>query len=309
MTPTTARPGDRAAAEVAAATRVDARTWDLTVASAALGRPAAARIVLPADFARAPGRTWPVLYLLHGPHEDHTAWSRQTDVEELTADAGLILAMPDCGPAGLSSRWLDGSDYETFQLRELDGLLRRDYRASGVRAVAGVSTGGHGAMAHAARHPGTFRAAASFSGVLDTTFAGVPAALDALLLREDLCPGTLWGDPVDRWETWRSFNPAARAGGLRGTALYVSCGSGAAPAAGGTELLPEVLESTLWPAAHVFATALELRGITATTHYYEGGRHEWAYWRREFAAAWPLLSRALGLPEPSPVRADETTRR
>ncbi|MFF3950275.1 alpha/beta hydrolase [Streptomyces sp. NPDC001902] len=301
MTPSTARAPGGTAAEVAAATRVDARTWDLTVASAALGRPAAVRIVLPTDFARASGRTWPVLYLLHGPHEDHTAWSRQADVERLTEGGGLILAMPDCGPAGLSSHWLDGSDYETFQLGEVDALLRRDYRASGVRAVAGVSTGGHGAMAHAARHPGAFRAAASFSGVLDTTFAGVPTALDALLLRESLCPGSLWGDPVDRWDTWRSFNPTARAGGLRGTALYVSCGSGAAaPAAGGgTELLPEVLESTLWPATHVFATALELRDIPVTTHYYEGGRHEWAYWRQEFATAWPLLAHALGLPGPA----------
>ncbi|MDX2851668.1 hypothetical protein [Actinacidiphila glaucinigra] len=79
----------------------------------------------------------------------------------------------------------------------------------------------------------------------------------------------------------------------------MSCGSGAAPVAGGTELLPEVLESTLWPATRVFAAALELRGIAVTTHYCEGGRHEWTYWRREFATAWPLLARALGLPGPT----------
>lgn len=305
MPPTTARPAVGTAAEVAVATRVDARTWDLAVVSQALGRPASARIVLPTGFARDPNRARPVLYLLHGPHEDHTAWSREACVEALTEGRDLILAMPDCGPAGVSSRWRDGSDYETFQLRELDALLRRDYRASGVRAVAGVSTGGHGAIAHAARHPGAFRAAASFSGVLDTTFAGVPAALDALLVRESLCPESLWGDPVLQWETWRDFNPTALADGLRGTALHLSCGSGADPAAGRAgpvpealpELLPEVLESTLWPAAHVFATALELRGIPVTTHYYEGGRHEWPWWRREFAAAWPMLARALGVPE------------
>jgi S-formylglutathione hydrolase FrmB len=297
MTPTTSPPGGRTAAKVVAATRIDARTWDLTVASAALGRPVPVRIVLPADFARAAGRTWPVLYLLHGPQDDHTAWSRETGVAALTEGRDVILAMPYCGPAGLPTRWRDGSDYETFQLRELDEVLRRDYRASGVRAVAGVSTGGYGAMAHAARHPGAFRAAASFSGVLDTTFAGVPAALEALLIRESLFSESLWGDPVLQWDTWRTFNPTARAGGLRGTALYVSCGSGGGPAAGGGELLPEVLESTLWPATHVFATALELRDIPVTTHYYQGGRHEWSYWRREFTAAWPLLARALGLPE------------
>jgi len=35
-------------------------------------------------------------------------------------------------------------------------------------AVAGASMGGLGALAYAARRPGLFRAAASFSGIVDT---------------------------------------------------------------------------------------------------------------------------------------------
>ena len=57
------------------------------------------------------------------------------------------------------------------------------------RVIAGLSMGGLGAMDYAARHPGMFKAAASYSGVLDTTgqelFDGVAA----------------FGDPVHRLRT------------------------------------------------------------------------------------------------------------
>ena len=55
--------------------------------------------------------------------------------------------------------------WETFHLAELRQILQRNYRASTVMAVAGVSMGGLGALAYAARHRGLFRAAASFGGI------------------------------------------------------------------------------------------------------------------------------------------------
>jgi S-formylglutathione hydrolase FrmB len=236
-----------------------------------------------------------VLYLLHGAHDDYTSWTRETDVEAFTEGRDLIVAMPDAGPTGIPTAWRSGPDYETFQLEEVPALLAREYRASGVRAVAGVSTGGYGAMAHAARHPGTFAAAASYSGILDTTAPGVPPIVDAIVARENLLPLSLWGNPVLNLLTWRAFNPRARAAGLRGTALYVSSGSGVAGGSG--DWLPEALESALWPSAHGFTDTLALLGIPVTTHYYAGGGHSWAYWRREFTASWPMLARALGVPE------------
>jgi S-formylglutathione hydrolase FrmB len=204
--------------------------------------------------------------------------------------------MPDAGPTGIPSVWRGGPDYETFQVKEVPALLARDYRASGVRAVAGVSTGGYGAMAHAARHPGAFKAAASYSGILDTTAPGVPAIMDAIVARENLPAASLWGHPLLNLLTWRDFNPRARATGLRGTALYVSQGSGVGGGSGG-DPLPGVLESALWPSAQGFARTLTLMGIPATTHLYRGGGHDWAHWKPEFTASWPVLARALGVPE------------
>ncbi|MGW7253803.1 alpha/beta hydrolase [Streptomyces sp. NPDC054834] len=287
--------GAAGTARAEAATRIGPRTFDLTVSSAALGRSAPLRLILPTDFTTQTGRTYPVLHLLHGAHDDYTSWTRETDIEAFTEGRDLIVAMPDGGPTGIPTDWLSGPDYETFQLTEVPALLAREYRASGARAVAGVSTGGYGAMAHAARHPGAFTAAASYSGILDTTAPGVPPIVDAIVARENLLPLTLWGNPVLNLLTWQGFNPRARASGLRGTPLYVSSGSGLA---GGTdELLPEALESALWLSAHAFTDTLTLLGIPVTTHYYTGGAHSWTYWKREFIASWPMLARALGVPE------------
>ena len=278
-----------------AATRLGPRTFELSVSSAALGRNAPVRLILPSGFDTEPARTYPVLYLLHGAHDDHTSWTRETDIEAFTEGRNLIVAMPDAGPTGIPSVWRDGSDYETFQVKEVPALLARDYRASGVRAVAGVSTGGYGAMAHAARHPGVFAAAASYSGVLDTTAPGVPPIVDAIVARENLPAASLWGHPILNLLTWRDFNPRTRAEGLRGTALYVSQGSGLF--GGGGDPLPEALESALWPSAHSFTDALARLGIPVDRHFYAGGGHNWAYWKREFTASWPMLARALGVPE------------
>ncbi|MGW0838610.1 alpha/beta hydrolase [Streptomyces sp. NPDC002787] len=277
-----------------AATRLGPRTLDVSLPSAALGRSAPVRLILPSSFGTRPGRTYPVLYLLHGAHDDYTSWTRETDIEAFTAGRELIVAMPDAGPTGIPTAWRNGPDYETFQLAEVPALLARDYRASGVRVVAGVSTGGYGAMAHAARHPGMFRAAASYSGILDTTAPGVPTLMDAIVARENLAPLSLWGNPILNVLTWRDFNPRSRAAGLRGTALYVSSGSGVVGGIG--DWLPEALESALWPSAHAFTDTLALLRVPVTTHFYAGGGHSWAYWRREFAASWPMLAGALGVP-------------
>ncbi|MCX5335717.1 alpha/beta hydrolase family protein [Streptomyces sp. NBC_00140] len=284
----------RAATAAPSVTQLGPRTLDVSLPSAALGRSAPVRLVLPSSFATQPGRTYPVLYLLHGAHDDYTSWTRETDIVAFTEGRELIVAMPDAGPTGIPTAWRNGPDYETFQLTEVPALLARDYRASAVRVVAGVSTGGYGAMAHTARHPGTFAAAASYSGILDTTAPGMPSLMDAIVARENLAPLSLWGNPILNLLTWRDFNPRARAAGLRGTALYVSSGSGVVGGSG--DWLPEALESALWPSAHAFTDTLALLRVPVTTHYYAGGGHSWTYWKREFGASWPMLAGALGVP-------------
>ncbi|MEU3612315.1 alpha/beta hydrolase family protein [Streptomyces sp. NPDC006872] len=290
-------------------TQLGPRTYDLGIPSAALGRTAPVRIILPTSYAARPDRTWPVLHLLHGAHDDYHSWTRETDIEAFTAGRDLIVAMPDAGPTGIPTRWKSGPDYETFQLQEVPAVLRAAYRASTVQAVAGVSTGGYGAMAHAARHPGTFVAAASYSGIPDTLVTRMPVIVQAIVGRESLNPLSLWGDPTRDSATWQDFNPLARASALRGTALYVSVGTGSLTGGLGTILalaqiisggigavLPGVLESLVAPSTQSFVATLGQLGIPATQHLYQGGGHQWSDWQREFTASWPVLAGALGLP-------------
>lgn len=287
-------------ARIVSESRIDARTFDLTVDSPAVGRTLPVRVVLPAGFEAQPERTWPVLYLLQGAHDDYTSWTRETDAEQFLADKDVIAVMPSSGPTGIPTDWWgygsrSAPDYETFQVEELMELLRLRYRASGVRAVAGVSTGGYGALAFAARHPGTFGAAASYSGIVDTTAYGMPMVLNAIVAREELLPLSLWGHPLFNRDLWNRHNPAAQARQLTGTRLYVSQGSGI-PNIDFGNLEGVLLEGSLWRQAQGFTQRLEALGIPAEVHLYSGGSHAWPYWQREFKASWPVLAAGLGLP-------------
>jgi diacylglycerol O-acyltransferase / trehalose O-mycolyltransferase len=274
--------------------QLSSRVYDLGIPSEATGgRSTPVRVVLPSAFATRPKSSWPVLYLLHGAHDDYTSWTREAQIEKFTEGLDLIVAMPDAGPTGIPSKWRDGPDYESFQIEDVQAVLASRYRASDRRVVAGVSTGGYGAMAHAARHPGTFAAVASYSGILDTTLPGVPSLIDTIVGRENIDKRSLWGNPVLSFGTWQEFNPRAQAAGLRDTPLYISNGGGVA--GGGDKLLPGVLENILLPAATAFCGTLRLLGIPATENFYPGGGHEWSYWQKEFIASWPILAKGLGL--------------
>jgi diacylglycerol O-acyltransferase / trehalose O-mycolyltransferase len=152
---------------------------DLTIDSPALGRTAMVRLLLPRHFTTQPNRRWPVLWLLHGCCDTYQSWTRSTDVEQLAGLADVLVVMPEAGDVGYYSDWyhpgrVGPSRWETFHLTELRQLLERDWRAGDRRVIAGLSMGGLGAMAYAARHPGMFRAAASYSGVLHTRYQGDP---------------------------------------------------------------------------------------------------------------------------------------
>jgi diacylglycerol O-acyltransferase / trehalose O-mycolyltransferase len=275
----------------------DRRMLDILVRSPAVGATVPVRLLLPPGWSSTATRTWPVLYLLQGAHDDYTSWTRGTSIEAFSADKDMIVAMPSSGPTGLPTRWWNSGknapDYESFQVNELMQLLQRGFRASAVRSVAGVSTGGYGAVMLAAHHPGTFAAAASYSGVLDTTYPGMPEVLGAIVAREFQAPDSLWGDPVVNESLWAVDNPYYQVAKLRWTSLFISCGSG--QDAGSAADVGGTLESALWQQSLAFTKRLSLLGIPAETDLYKGGVHDWSAWDGEFNKSWPMLSASLGL--------------
>lgn len=280
------------------------RTVDLTVESPANHRSLPVRVIVPAGWSRDATRTWPVLYLLHGGNDDYTSWTRETDIERLSADAQVLIVMPEAGRDATYVDWFrpDGGPnaglWETFHLTELWQVLRSGYRAGESRGVAGISSGGTGAMTYAGRHPGTFRAAAAYSAPLNL----FDPLLRTVLLRtaadngDD--PNAMWGSPILQAANWRAHNPLDLAPHLRGTSVYLSSGSTGLPG----DLDPNGFwspvqfgEIPVGLSTSMMARRLSTAGIPVTLHKYLNGTHSWPYWQRELHTSWPQLMGALGV--------------
>jgi diacylglycerol O-acyltransferase / trehalose O-mycolyltransferase len=285
-------------ARIVHAERLTDRLVELTVRSEAVGRDVGVRLLLPADWDRFPRREWPTLYLLHGCCDGDTgyrSWTNNTDVEELTADSDVLVVMPEAGPVGFYSDWLDGPAWETFHLRELRRLLEHRYRSGDDRAVAGLSMGGFGALSYAARHPGFFEAAASFSGVVHTTYNGAEGTslIQGLVAGYGHEPDALWGDPVADARTWARHNPYDLAKRLRGTPVYLSAGNGQPGPLDPPDAAPDGLEELLGEQSVALATKLRSAHVPVRTDFYGPGRHTWPYWERALHRSFPMLEHAM----------------
>jgi S-formylglutathione hydrolase FrmB len=284
-------------ARIVSAMTLSDRMVDLVLDSPSVGPRVPVRLLLPARYRAEPDRRWPVLYLLHGCCDGYRAWTRSTDVEQLSATTDVLVVMPDGGTAGFYSDWRTGPRWETFHLVELWRLLHEDYRADDRAAIAGLSMGGLGALDYAARHPGVFTAAASFSGVVHTRLDAQESQHYLDLVRgqgED--PQALWGDPIADADTWAAHNPFDLASRLAGVRLYLSVGDGRPGPLDPPRTAVDEREAALGRQNAAMAAELRRSGIAAEINFYGPGTHSWPYWQRELHRAWPMLT---GAPAPS----------
>ncbi|MDX6739411.1 alpha/beta hydrolase family protein [Actinocorallia sp. A-T 12471] len=292
--------------------RRQGRVLDLTVRSPALGEDRRVRLLLPPGWARDAKRSWPALWLLHGPGGDHTSWTTHTDVMSRTEHDGFIVVLPEGGACAAYTDPLrprrGGARWETFHLTELVQILERGYRAGPARAVAGCSQGGRGALAYAARHRGTFRAVAAFSAPVDTLHHSSSSLdgpdlmeLSAAVARVDW--SHVWGDPVEQRALWKRHNPYDLVTQLTGVRLYLACGTGMpGPLDPLPHTGPDPVETLVHTVNTLYAAKLQQLGVPATTRFHPG-THSWPYWSREFARALPVLREALVPPPESGARA------
>ena len=270
------------------------RARDLTIDSPAVGI-VKVRLLLPGGFDSQPATRWPVLYLLTGGPGMYSDWTEYSDIETLAAPKDLLVVMPDDGDGFYSDYWNYGMGgppmWETFHLVELRQLIERNWHAGDKRAMAGVSMGGYGAIEYAARQPGMFLFAGSFSGPLDPvggrTFVGGTG------LTNDI-----WGDPLAQADVWKAHDPTVNAAGLNGTALYVAYGNGQVGpldnghVSGGDPTGSTEAEIALESASFVNRLA-ELK-IPVTVDAYGNGTHSQPYFERDLHNAFPLILKALG---------------
>jgi diacylglycerol O-acyltransferase / trehalose O-mycolyltransferase len=268
--------------------RRDARMQDWTLRTPALDGVTRVRILLPAGYRADPRRRYPVLYLLHGAESDYRSWTRYGDAEAITARAPLIVVMPDGGTQGWYTDWYAGDRpveprWETYHVGELVPWIDATYRTVATRrgrAVAGLSMGGYGALSYAARHPGTFGAAASFSGALEI---GSEAA---------------WGPRSSKEARWRAHLPISIATRLRSLELVeLRTGDGrpgpldrrgTPPDCGACEV-----ERFLHRSNVRLHDRLRTLGIRHTWDDYGPGTHDWPYWRRDLRETLPDLVHVL----------------
>ncbi|WP_433791232.1 alpha/beta hydrolase [Actinoplanes sp. CA-252034] len=114
----------------------------------------------------------PVLYLLHGLTDDHTAWTRFSSVERYAEERGVAVVMPSVDRSFYANETY-GMRFWDFLSAELPERVGQFFRVSARRQdtfVAGLSMGGYGALKWALREPERFAAAASLSGALDLAY-------------------------------------------------------------------------------------------------------------------------------------------
>jgi S-formylglutathione hydrolase FrmB len=256
------------------------------------------RVIVPTGYETTRKR-YPVLFLLHGAGDTFATWTERTDVQEFSADLPIIIVVPDAGKdveAGFYSDWIDGSrQWETFHTRVLRRWVDRRFRTLRGwkhRAVAGLSMGGFGAMSYAARHHHLFRAAASFSGAVDTLSPdpGGP-------ILHALAGDRIWGDPATNLTTWREHNPTDRVADLRDVALFVATGDGTMGGPAGDDpanVAGYVIEQVVYQMNLSFAAALDAAGVAYTKDFYGSGYHGWPYWERELHWALPQILQVIG---------------
>lgn len=114
---------------------------------------------------------FPVLYLLHGASGSYRDWPKKADLNTLSTRYGMIIVCPD----GQDSWYFDSPidptfQFETFISHELVDYVDAHYRTCDrkeMRAITGLSMGGHGALWNAFRHPDVFGSCGSMSGGVD----------------------------------------------------------------------------------------------------------------------------------------------
>ena len=258
---------------VTATQTLSPRLTQYTATSPALGRSTNLRVLLPDGYA-AGTRQYPVLLLLHGCCDDYRSWVDKGRAEQLTAGYPLIVVMPDGGSAGWYSDPVNtGPRYETYAFDELLPWVDATFRSDRRRAVAGLSMGGFGALKYAARHPGTFQAAASYSGVMDApSFAQNGYA--------NLIPDTVWGPRATELARWRQHNPLDLAANLRGLKLLELRTGNGLPGPLDTRTSRDNLETEVWRENTALHAKLDELGITHVYDDYGPGVHDWPYWAR-----------------------------
>jgi S-formylglutathione hydrolase FrmB len=142
----------------------------IRVESSAIGSPVTVAVLTPVDYDTTTLR-YPVVYLLHGGTQNHTAFPARTWFTRDASARRMIVVMPYLQPLLFNERNGQPAPIEDFLGRELPAYIDANYRTANdrrARAIGGISMGGYGATLLGLKRPDMFGAVGAISAALST---------------------------------------------------------------------------------------------------------------------------------------------
>jgi enterochelin esterase-like enzyme len=226
--------------------------------------------------------TFPVLYLLHGLTDTHTAWRDKGMVGDIATKLfsegkarEMVIVMPDAGTTYDGYFNCDGWRYEDFFFQELIPHIESSYRVvpdKEHRAIAGLSMGGGGTTWYAINHSNMFSSAYAMSALM----------------------GLVNG-------TWITHNPDSRRKAFMEsavannniTAVENATKEQCAQIASVRWFIDVGDDDFLFDNNMEFVKAMRSRHIPYQLRVREGG-HTWRYWQEALHIALPFVSESFG---------------
>lgn len=307
----TAAPGG---ARVVSAENVNNQQQNVMVFSPAMNRPIPLQVIRAADRTR----PRPTIYLLNGSGggPKGSGWDAQTDVVGFLRGKDVNVVTPVGGANSYYTDWarndaaLGYNKWQTFINDELPPVIEKFLGANGNRTLVGLSMSGTSVLNLAIAKPGFWRSVASYSGCAQTSD---PIGHEFVRLTVENWGGgqsveNMWG-PANG-PLWRANDPLLHADRLRGTAIYLSSGSGVPAAPHDTPADPRVQDGRIpLPVQIIFGGPIEAAihyctvnltnrlhelNIPVTVDSRAVGTHSWGYWEDDLKHSWPFLAGTVG---------------
>jgi len=257
---------------------------DLSLPSKILKSDRKFAVYLPPDY-ESSGRSYPVLYLLHGSGDDQTGWVQFGEVLNITDKAiangtatPMIIVMPDAntGRRGYFNDIKGDWNYENFFFKELIPYVEKKYRTKTDkrgRAISGLSMGGGGTLMYAMHHPELFSSACPLSAsVGPLTFED---AKRSLTKANQSLPDTAITTYFNRHSAITLVNnmPEEQKKAVR---WYIDCGD----------------DDFLYEGNSMLHIAMRKKEVPHEFRVRDGG-HTWTYWRASLPKVLEFVSDAF----------------
>ena len=231
------------------------------------------------------GKSYPVIYLLHGLYGDYTDWVKQGNMrivaDELIGTGELcpvVIVMPNAGDADVHHYQngyfnVENWPYEDFFFREFLPAVEKKFSCGGSkgrRAIMGLSMGGGGSIAYAQRHPELFSSSYGMSAWLDNKQNEVQEGMDPdskLILTANAVREHSALDFMDKAD-------AATIDRLKTVQWFLDCGD----------------DDGLMPLSVDLYRKMKKAGLRSELRV-RNGAHTWEYWHTALRLSLPFASR------------------